>query len=52
MVALTLSTRKKTFQTNHQLLTNVQLLVRATRVSDLSPVNPGRPLLKQLERLP
>lgn len=42
-VALTLSSRKNSFQTNHQLLTNVQLLVRAARISVLSPVNPGRP---------
>ena len=37
-VALTLSTRKKTFQTNQQLLTNVQLFVRTVRIPDLSPV--------------
>jgi len=51
MVAHTLSTRKNSSETNHQLLTNVQLLVRAARISVLSPVDPGRPLTQQLERL-
>jgi hypothetical protein len=50
-VAVSLSTRKNSSETNHQLLTNVQLLVRAARISVLSPVNPGRPLTQQLERL-
>lgn len=48
---LTLSTRKNSFETNQQLLTNVQLFVRTVRVQALSPVNPGRPLPQQLERL-
>ena len=42
-VGVSLSARKNSSQTNHQLLTNVQLLVRAARISVLSPVNPGRP---------
>jgi hypothetical protein len=51
-VAHSLSTRKKTFQQTHQLLTNVQLLLGTASITALSPVNTGRPLLKQLERLP
>ena len=50
-VAHALSTRKKTFQQTHQLLTNVQLLLGTASITALSPVNTGRPLLRQLERL-
>ena len=50
-VAHSLSTRKKTFQQTHQLLTNVQLLLGTASITALSPVNAGRPLMQQLERL-
>ena len=37
-VAFSLSTRKNSSGTNHQLFTNVQLFVRTARIPDLSPV--------------